>query len=60
MTKDIAGVRVGMDTMGQVPGIQTLGGWPAEVRRGSRFHSCVPETKYRNVLLKEGGRVMIR
>lgn len=54
MTKDIAGVRVGTDTMGQVPVIQTLGGWPAEVQRGSRWQSCVPETQYRNVLFKRG------
>lgn len=60
MTEDVAGVRAGMDTRGQVPVIQTLGGWPAEVQRGSRWRSRVPETQYRNVLFKEGGRVMIR
>ena len=62
MTEDIAGVGVGRETMHQVSVKETLGSWPEEERqkRSSRWHSCVPETQYRNVLLRESERVVIR
>ena len=61
-TEDIAGVGVGRETMHQVSVRETLESWLEEERqkRSSRWHSCAPETQFRNVLLREGERVVVR